>query len=81
MTRLGDWSSVALALGFESSRKPDGYWENIDLVRDALLELVDAFWFEETDEETGQTFFYNDVSGALTFDPPRRRAAGGWTRR
>jgi hypothetical protein len=77
VTRLGDWSSVALALGFESSRKPDGYWENIDLVRDALLELVDAFWFEETDEETGQTFFYNDVSGALTFDPPAPESGGG----
>jgi hypothetical protein len=80
VSSLGDWSSVALALGFESSRKPDGYWENIDLLRDALLQLVHAFWFEETETtESGatQTFWYNDVSGALTFEEPDVASGGG----
>ena len=80
ISALGDWSSVALALGFESSRKPDGYWENIDLLRDALLQLVHAFWFEETETtESGatQTFWYNDVSGALTFEEPDVASGGG----
>ena len=44
---LGDWSTVALMLGLVSKRKPNYYWENIDLVRDALLQLVNAFWFRE----------------------------------
>ena len=80
VSSLGDWSSVALLLGFESSRKPDGYWENIDLLRDALLELVHAFWFEETETTASgatQTFWYNDVSGALTFEEPDVASGGG----
>ena len=80
ISALGDWSSVALALGFESSRKPDGYWENIDLLRDALLQLVHAFWFEETEtapDGGATTFWYNDVSGALTFEEPELASGGG----
>ena len=80
VSSLGDWSSVALLLGFESSRKPDGYWENIDLLRDALLQLVHAFWFEETETTASgeaQTFWYNDVSGALTFEEPDVASGGG----
>ena len=77
VSALGDWSSVALMLGFESSRKPDGYWENRDLLRDALLKLIHAFWFEEVDEDTGQTFFYNDISGALSFEEPNVESGGG----
>ena len=52
---LGAWASVAVALGFEASRKPDGYWENIDLLRDARLQLVHAFWFEETETAVERT--------------------------
>ena len=81
VTQLGDWSSVALALGLESKRKPDGYWENIDFLREALLQLVNAFWFEETEknDESGEltTFWYNDVSGALSFTPPDPNSGGG----
>ena len=77
VSALGDWSSVALMLGFESSRKPDGYWENIDLLRDALLKLIHAFWFEEVDEDTGMSFFYNDISGALSFEEPNVESGGG----
>jgi hypothetical protein len=77
VTALGDWSSVSAMLNLVSKRKPDGYWENIDLVRDALLQLVHAFWFKEVDDDTGETFYYNDISGALTFDKPDERSGGG----
>ena len=80
VSQLGDWSSVALALGFVTSRKPDGYWENIDLVAEALLALTHAFWFEdtETSEDGMQTkFWYNDVSGALSFETPDLSSGGG----
>ena len=71
---------MALALGFESSRKPDGYWENIDLLRDALLQLVHAFWFEETEtteRRDADVRGDNDVSGALTFEEPDVASGGG----
>lgn len=77
ISALGDWPSVSVMLNLVSKRKPDGYWENIDLLRDALLQLVHAFWFKEVDEETGQVFFYNDISGALTFDEPDELSGGG----
>ena len=64
-------------LNLVSKRKPDGYWENIDLLRDALLQLVHAFWFKEVDEDTGAAFYYNDISGALAFDEPEESSGGG----
>ena len=54
--------------------------ENIDLLRDALLQLVHAFWFEETEtapDGGATTFWYNDVSGALTFEEPELASGGG----
>ena len=46
---LGDWREVALELDLKPDAAPWYYWDNIDNLEDALLKLVDAFWFEETD--------------------------------
>ncbi|OUS49492.1 hypothetical protein BE221DRAFT_65090 [Ostreococcus tauri] len=51
------------------------YWDNIDNLEQALLKLVDAFWFEEMDGD--ETFWYNDISGALRVDPPVDGDGGG----
>ena len=72
---LGDWREVAIELDLKPDAAPWYYWDNIDNVEDALLKLVDAFWFEETDGE--ETFWYNDISGALRLEPPTSGDGGG----
>jgi hypothetical protein len=72
-----DVCSYGTTLRFTFKRKPDGYWENIDFLRDALLQLTHAFWFEEMDEESEEIFWYNDISGALSFEPPTEASGGG----
>ena len=74
---LGGWYEAAAQLGLASKRKPNGYWENLDFLRDELLQLIYAFWFQEEDEETGETVWYNDISGALTYDTPAVDSGGG----
>ena len=72
---LGDWREVAIELDLKPDAAPWYYWDNIDNVEDALLKLVDAFWFEEMDGE--ETFWYNDISGALRLEPPTSGDGGG----
>ena len=72
---LGDWREVAIELDLKPDAAPWYYWDNIDNVEDALLKLVDAFWFEETDGE--ESFWYNDISGALRLEPPTSGDGGG----
>lgn len=75
---LGDWREVALELDLKPDAAPWYYWDNIDNLEDALLKLVDAFWFEEVDEE--ESYWYNDVSGALQITPPVDGTGGGLDR-
>ena len=42
-----------------------------------MLQLTHAFWFEEMDEESEEIFWYNDISGALSFEPPTEASGGG----
>jgi hypothetical protein len=72
---LGDWREVALELDLKPDAAPWYYWDNIDNLEDALLKLVDAFWFEETDGD--DVFWYNDISGALRVTPPTDGDGGG----
>lgn len=72
---LGDWREVALELDLKPDAAPWYYWDNIDNLEQALLKLVDAFWFEEMDGD--ETFWYNDISGALRVDPPVDGDGGG----
>jgi len=75
---LGDWREVALELDLKPDAAPWYYWDNIDNLEDALLKLVDAFWFEEVDGE--ESYWYNDVSGALQITPPVDGTGGGLDR-
>lgn len=72
---LGDWREVALELDLKPDAAPWYYWDNIENLEEALLKLVDAFWFEETDGD--ETFWYNDISGALRVEPPVDGDGGG----
>ena len=74
---LGGWYEAAAQLGLRSNRKPNGYWENLDFLRDELLQLIYAFWFQEEDEDTGERMWYNDISGALTYEEPDVASGGG----
>ena len=72
---LGDWREVALELDLRADAAPWYYWDNLDNLESALLNLVDAFWIEQNDD--GETYWYNDVSGALRIEPPVENDGGG----
>ena len=72
---LGDWREVALELDLRPDAAPWYYWDNLDNLESALLNLVDAFWIEENDD--GESYWYNDISGALRIEPPIENDGGG----
>lgn len=60
----GGFSSVAQQLGFQSRRRPVGYWEdktNLDL---ELEWFVSANWTEHMEPDSGDVYFYNAVRPA-----------------
>jgi len=63
-----DWLTMAVLLDFEPFRKPFYYWDNIENLSDELRALVFALWFEQDDGEG--KFWYNDISGAISFEKP-----------
>jgi hypothetical protein len=74
-----DWLTMAVLLDFEPFRKPFYYWDNIENLADELRALVHAMWFEQDDmsasgsgedDDDQRTFWYNDISGAISFAKP-----------
>ena len=74
-----DWLTMAVLLDFEPFRKPFYYWDNIENLADELRALVHAMWFEQEDmsasgsgedDDDQRTFWYNDISGAISFAKP-----------
>lgn len=115
--RAGGFAAVALALGMRPSRRPVGFWEDLDNLALArsfcftepplplpslpiraaaprrqpraaapsvpppaslsqeLAEFVFSAWVKLDDEDTGQTYFYNDLTGQVRPTAMNRRCA------
>jgi len=65
--RAGGWSSVSAGLALKGSRKPSGYWDDVELLSLELQRFVDAHWSRHAAADE-QSYLYNDITGEVRWE-------------
>ncbi|KAK9828088.1 hypothetical protein WJX81_002392 [Elliptochloris bilobata] len=66
----GGFLAVAQELGLRARRRPQGYWDSLENLEQELSEFVASSWAELRDDDSGATYFYNQVTGRISWERP-----------
>eukprot|EP00798_Chlamydomonas_sp_ICE-L_P005042 gene5042-34831_t len=69
--KCGGLLEVALELGWQSSRRPAGFWEIPENLDREIRKYIAQQWVEFGTPASGGSFFYNQVSGRISQRPPK----------
>ncbi|CAG9463804.1 unnamed protein product [Pedinophyceae sp. YPF-701] len=70
ITRLGGFLDVALKLSIRGPRRPNGYWDQEEVLLEEIAKFVASSWIQYTDEDGGE-YWFNSVTRRVRWERPQ----------
>mmetsp|Transcript_6332 Transcript_6332/g.17938 ORF Transcript_6332/g.17938 Transcript_6332/m.17938 type:complete len:385 (+) Transcript_6332:945-2099(+) len=76
INKLGGFQEVATLLGVQPRKRPGGWWD-LQKLHEEITDFMSALWTEIKDPDTGEVYYFHQITGEQSEELPERDEAGG----